>query len=102
MDLLIDPYNEAKVNCDGNVEGGSGKKLMIQKPLRITFHPFVLHKLIDKLHILFQKRFRELIGNTQIFPLSNESLLQTYAAIKAEHHKCYEAMKAHGVFEYVF
>jgi len=33
VDLLINPYDKTKVDCDGNVEGGSGKELMIQKPL---------------------------------------------------------------------
>jgi len=64
MDLLMDSYDEAKVDCDGNVEGGSGKELMIQKPLWVTFHPPALHKLIDELHILFQEQYRELKGDT--------------------------------------
>ena len=102
VDLLMDPYDEAKVDCDRNVEGGSGKELMIQKPLRVTFHSPALHKLIDKLCILFWERYRELTGDTQTFPLSNESPLQIYATVKAKHHKCCEAMKAHGAFEYVF
>ena len=102
VDLLMDPYDEAKVDCDGNVEGGSGKELMIQKPLRVTFHPPALHKLIDELRILFRERYRELTGDTQTFPLSNESPSQIYAAVEAEHHKRCEAMKARGAFEYVF
>ena len=102
VDLLMDPYDEAKVDCDGNVEGGSGKELMIQKPLRVTFHPPALHKLIDELRILFWEWYRELTGNTQTFSLSNESPLQIYAAVKAKHHKWCKTMKAYGTFEYVF
>ena len=102
VDLLMDPYDKAKVDCNGNVEEGSGKELMIQKPLQVTFHPPALHKLIDELHILFWERYSELTGDAQTFPLSNESPSQIYAAIEAEHHKRCEVMKARGAFEYVF
>ena len=51
------PYDEAVAYQDGNVEGGSGKKNMIQNGLKVIFHPSVLHKLIDDLRALFDLRY---------------------------------------------
>ena len=96
------PYDEVDVHRDGGVEGGRLKRDMIQNGLKVIFHPPALHKLIDDLRILFRERYRELTGDTQTFPLSNESPSQIYAAVEAEHHKRCEAMKARGAFEYVF
>ena len=102
MGLLMHPYDEVKVDWDGNVKGGDSKINMIRELLEVIFHPPTLHNLIDELRILFREWYRELTGDTQTFPLSNESSSQIYAAVEAEHHKCCEAMKAHGAFEYVF
>jgi len=96
------PYDEAIAYLNGAVKGGTGKRDMIQNGLKIIFHPPALHNLIEDLRILFRERYRELTGDTQTFPLSNESPSQIYAAVEAEHHKRCEAMKARGAFEFVF
>ena len=95
MGLLMDPYDEAKVDWDGNVEGGSGKKNMIQNGLKVIFHPPALHKLIDNVRIFFRERYRDLKSDAQTFP-------QLYPALEAEHHKKCEVMQKCGTLVDIF
>ena len=53
----LKPYDEMDVYHNGNVKGGSRKKNMIRDPLKVTFHPPALHKLIDDLRALFDLRY---------------------------------------------
>jgi len=62
------PYNEVDVHCDGGVEGGRLKGYMIQNSLKVIFHPPALHKLINDLHIFFQKYYRDLASDVLAFP----------------------------------
>jgi len=91
----MDPYDEAKVDWDGNVEGGSGKMNMIQSGLKVIFHPPALHQLIDDLRIFFRERYRDLTSDAKAYP-------QLYPALEAEHHKKCEVMQKCGSLVDIF
>ena len=53
--LQMKSYDEVDVHHDGGVEGGRLKGYMIQNSLKVIFHLPTLHKLINKLCILFRE-----------------------------------------------
>ena len=86
--LQMKLYNEVDVHHDGGVEEGRLKGYMIQNSLKIIFHPPALHKLINGLHIFFQKHYSDLASDALAFP-------QLYPALEAKHHKKCECCSNH-------
>ena len=82
------PHNEVDVHRDGGVEGGRLKGYMIQNSLKVIFYPPMLHKLINDLHIFFQKHYRDLASDALAFP-------QLYPALETKHHKKCECCGNH-------
>ena len=95
MGLLMHPYDEAKVDWNGNVKGGTSKRDMIREPLEVIFHPPALHNLIDELRIFFRERYRDLTSDAKAYP-------QLYPALEAEHHKKCEVMQKCGSLVDIF
>ena len=100
MGLLMDPYDEAKVDWDGTVMGGWLKKHMIRSPLEATFHPPALHALIEELCAWFDERYRVLERRSLIF--SGERGAEYFDAVKAHHLKSCEMMRENGSLVRVF
>jgi len=53
MEPHMKPYDEMDIYCNENIKGGFCKKLMIQKPLEVTFYSPTLHESIDGLRGCF-------------------------------------------------
>ena len=84
MGLLMHPYDEAKVDWNGNVKGGDSKINMIREPLEVTFYPPALHELIDDLRTLFELRYP---------PLSVTSCDDVHCLWKARNARRLQQMK---------
>jgi len=103
MGLLMDPYDEAKVDWDGTVMGGWLKRNMIYDPLKVIFHPPALHKLIDELRAWFKERYRVLERRSWIFSEESDVLgTEYFDAIEAHHLKSCEMMRENGSLVRVF
>ena len=58
MGLLIDLYNEAKIDWNGTVVRGWLKSNIIYHPLKVSFHLPVLHTLIEEFCAWFDEYYR--------------------------------------------
>ena len=56
--LLIDPYDEVKIDWDGTVVKGQLKSNIIYHPLKVLFHLPVLHTLIEEFCAWFDECYR--------------------------------------------
>ena len=89
----LKPYDEMDVYHNENVKGGSRKKNMIWDPLKVIFHPPVLHKLIDNLHALFDLHY---------LPLSVTLCNDIHCIWKARNARHLEQMKCHDGLVRIF
>ena len=103
MGLLMHPYDEAKVDWNGNVKGGDSKINMIREPLEVTFYPPALHELIDGLRGWFCERY-SILGRNALTSSENSDAesVKIFDAVEARYHRQCEKMRKRAALVRIF